>query len=424
MDDFFGTIDQLGIIEISFVFIFFFVDLYLIIWKRVKALLFLLVMSATFSGFVVTQIDAGFTILRYLCIFSLFIIGLINVNKLKLSLPIVFFWLYIFTGILFLFMASNPAWQLQRSFLLAITALAIPLALSPLVKELKGINQILLTISRASIPFSLLSLFFLPNNIESIGRYSGFLTGAPNYALIAGTIALFLLWGVFNAPKRFERIVLAVSFFSTFISLLFCAQRTGVFAAMTGLLLYIAYKLRKGFVKSAFWIGIAILFLGIFMFYYVPIEKVDFMTARYQSSNLTNRNIIWNSVLQMIRENPLIGHGIGAAEQVISSSFHNAYLEVWFNTGLSGLIFFVFSQIWLIVTSIILVIKSRSAQISEDVCLSLGFIFGFIIMSSFESYGAGASNVGIIIYLVIMIILSGLAINEKNSYHSSERIDD
>jgi O-antigen ligase len=110
--------------------------------------------------------------------------------------------------------------------------------------------------------------------------------------------------------------------------------------------------------------------------------------------------------LSEIAKNPFWGHGMGAAETVISFSFHNAYLEVWYNTGILGLFLFLTSQFYFIYRIFYLNRVSKDPEIKSTLALALGYMLGFIVICIFESTGAGASNINIILYLFLGVLVS------------------
>ena len=91
---------------------------------------------------------------------------------------------------------------------------------------------------------------------------------------------------------------------------------------------------------------------------------------------------------------------------VMSYSFHNSYLEVWFNTGILGLILFLISQFYFIYRTIYLWRISEDPEVMSVLALALGYMLGFIVVCSFESSGAGASNINLILYLFFGAVVS------------------
>ena len=152
-------------------------------------------------------------------------------------------------------------------------------------------------------------------------------------------------------------------------------------------------------------------------------ERITFLSNRYSvGAGLSNRQFIWQDAMQRIARNPVLGRGTGAAETVISNSFHNTYLEVWYNTGILGLTLFVCSQLYLIFRAIILSRKVKDLEFNSLLTLSLGYMLGFVALSFVESPGAGSSNLNIILYIFIGVFVSNPDLFQKSVHPSSSMV--
>jgi O-antigen ligase len=116
--------------------------------------------------------------------------------------------------------------------------------------------------------------------------------------------------------------------------------------------------------------------------------------------------MIWEAALSEIAKSPILGRGVGAAETVISSSFHNAYLEVWFNTGFIGFLFFITAQFYFLLRIIFMSLVNKYSEVKSTLALSLGYILSFMLMSLVESTGSTASSVNLILFLFIGVYIS------------------
>ena len=147
--------------------------------------------------------------------------------------------------------------------------------------------------------------------------------------------------------------------------------------------------------------------LSLFFIQQSSMERVNFLMSRYRpDSGLSDRDLIWQIAFSEITKDPLFGQGTGAAEWVVSSSFHNAYLEVWFNTGFLGLILFVTAQCYFIYRIFYLMRVNKHPQVQSILALALGYMIGFFEVCIFESSGAGASNVNLILYIFLGVLVS------------------
>jgi O-antigen ligase len=122
----------------------------------------------------------------------------------------------------------------------------------------------------------------------------------------------------------------------------------------------------------------------------------------------------------VIDENVLMGRGIGAAENALGDSFHNAYLEIWFNTGLLGLVLFLSSQFYFFYRIIIWGRVSMDPEVKAGLTLCSGYMIGFIFMCFFESTGAGASNINVLLYLFLGVMLSSPNLSEPGGLQTAK----
>lgn len=90
---------------------------------------------------------------------------------------------------------------------------------------------------------------------------------------------------------------------------------------------------------------------------------------------------------------------------LVSSSLHNAYLEIWYNAGIPGLFFFIASQLYIFYKILVLRSHNQDAEIRSVLLLALGYMLSFVFMSLFESIGAQASGVNMLLYLFLATLV-------------------
>jgi O-antigen ligase len=83
---------------------------------------------------------------------------------------------------------------------------------------------------------------------------------------------------------------------------------------------------------------------------------------------------------------------------------------VWFNAGFLGLVLFVASQVCIFLRIFHLNRTLTDPEARSILALALGSILGFGVLCLFESLGAGASNLNIILYLYMAVLVSGSAL--------------
>lgn len=379
---------------------------YLTFTNRIHIMFALMVLSGAFVGSTITILDSLSALSRWVTIFLLLLLGVIR-SKMKVSLGILFFWLYVLLGFMSLFNAHLFSWQFQRSVLLIIVTLGISLAFSD--KSLGTYKTTLVLIAVGSTIFALVNFFLLPGQLGDPARFSGLAKGAASFAATLGGMLPFAFYGFLQEKKKLLKLIYGAGFLIGAITLVFTGQRAGTIAGVLGIIPLLAVIWRK---KNFGWfaiLAIGIIIAGQLFLQQASFARQNFLVSRYSLGwGLSGREAIWGKAISVIGENPFVGYGIGAAEQIISSSFHNAYMEVWFNTGILGLIFFAAAQVYFFLRFISFLGKVRNTEQIEMLALAFGYFMGFLVLCTFESIGAGASNVNLMLYIFLGVMISNL----------------
>ena len=376
-----------------------------VLWNRVDALMFILVLSASLVGTTIPIVENIASLLRWLSVLLLFLCGLLF-GKIAIPSRLLPFLAYVFIGFIFLTRAISPIWQFQRGFLLLIVAMAIPVAFSS--RSYGTYRSTLVLIAVVASVFAVVNAISVTSHLSDPTRLMGYSKGAPSFAVILGGLLPFSFWGLWSVRSSVLKLVLGVGFLSGAVTLALSGQRAGTVAGVVGLIpLIIVTTLRKRNVGWSLLVLALLFLLGSLLVRQSSVARINFLLSRYSfDSGLSNRGLIWQMALSEIAENPLLGKGIGAAEWVISSSFHNAYLEVWFNAGLLGLVFFLIGQIYLFYRISFLIRISPDPEKESILALGLGYMLGFLVLCVFESIGAGASNLNVVLYWFLAVLVS------------------
>lgn len=397
------TISHLGVVDILFLLLVAGVTIYLAIIRQIPSLFFILILSASLVGTTIPILGNIAPVIRWLAMLVLFFVGLTR-GKLDVSVGYLFFWGYVLIGLLSLFQAVLLDYQIQRSVLLIIAATLSPLVFSK--REFQSFKLSLEAISVAAAIFCLINFLGLPDMLGISGRFSGLVKSAASFALTLGEMLVFTLWGIWRA-KGWVRILCSLGFITGIVTLVFSGQRTGTIGGLLALIpLYMLMQNRKT-------IGWSLLFTFamftalVLTFAFTDASRIDFLLLRFNPNyGLSGRDWVWQLATSAIYQNPIVGRGTGAAEMFFVSSFHNAYLEVWYNTGFLGLMFFVVSQLYFLYKSIEMAFGNYSLEIKAAGMLALGYMIGFLAINFFESVGAGASSVSLLLYLFLCFLAS------------------
>ncbi len=387
---------------------------YLPLSKHSHIIIFLLSLSAAFTGSTIPTVDNMATLLRLLSIFLLLLWGIVQ-TKLRVSWGVLFFWGYVFLGFIFMFRAISMNWQFQRGLLLLLLAIAMPFAYSN--ENYRSLRLSLVSISIAGTIFSFLSFLSIPSHLGEAEQFAGFTDKSTQFSQILGGFLPFTLWSLWWANRFAVKAACASGFFLGVVLLILGGTRGATIAGMLSIFpLLLTFVNRKN-MKWLLLLVIPPLLLGYILFQHSSEERIDFLLKRYSlDAGLSDREIFWERSFSEIDKSPLLGRGIGAAENVLSDSFHNAYLEIWFNTGLFGLLLFLASLVCFLYRIAYLASISNDSEIRSLLALALGYMMGFIFMCFFESIGAGASNLNIILYLFLGVLVSNNGLARVNNF--------
>ncbi len=254
----------------------------------------------------------------------------------------------------------------------------------------------------------LVTIFVLPRDWAYwADRYQG-LMGNPNGIGVMSTV-LFLLIHVsqYHYPDIFSRREKYVIYGLLFISLIMAGSRNSIFSIFIFLFFSYVYKVSP-------WIGFAIVLIAAVLFQIIndnigaifsAIGLGSYMRVDHLD-NGSGRLIAWNYAWSEIQKNYfLFGRGFAFEEHLFLlrqewfvmhghiGSVHNTFLAVWLNTGIVGLICFVFGLLRNFL---------KAAKVNP---LAFPCFFAIIFSNMFESWLQASLNPFTIIALLVLTLL-------------------
>jgi O-antigen ligase/Tfp pilus assembly protein PilF len=211
---------------------------------------------------------------------------------------------------------------------------------------------------------------------------------------------------------------------------------------MAGLFLMALASLGFTFSRGA-WLGFAVsllvlgmrrpkilLFVFVMLISFMAVFIPKMMTERTTNTvmgffNSSSRDVYWNSALNLIVKSPFIGHGLNAyTPAAVANNLswqgypHNCYLQIAAETGLFGLVAFL----WIFIR-LFRVVFQRSGQIqdffSRDAILGVSAaLAGFLVHSFFDTamYSVQLSS---LMWILMGIIIAIDRVESKSSNQSS-----
>ena len=193
--------------------------------------------------------------------------------------------------------------------------------------------------------------------------------GTANSAGVVISVYLILAGAMFWVfQKPFQKVFVGLCIIVGLIALISTGGRAawGGFSIAILIFIFIAWRRKLVTTKAILWLFIAILIIGI-IFFPVIYNRFTADDSGSAASRLMLSKLAWN-LIQASSPNFLFGVGVnnyallapnyytadvGDLGYIIDSSVHNTYLLIWAETGLIGLLFFLWfisvplSKIWL-----------------------------------------------------------------------------
>ncbi|MFC1700941.1 O-antigen ligase family protein [Patescibacteria group bacterium] len=209
------------------------------------------------------------------------------------------------------------------------------------IKSEKYIKNIIIYLTISGIAVSLIALYyFLSRNLTYDGRLKAFYL-SPNYlAMYLSPIFVLSLYLYSGFKKNIFKIILFISQF-LLLFIIYLTQSYGALLGLCGALIFYIF-LKNRIFKTMLAI---ILIMLIFCVLLSPSQKI---------SSFKSRLVIWQSALEIIKNNPVVGIGPGMFQKYyLDYQFkfphymewavpqpHNIFLAFWLQTGIIGLIGF------------------------------------------------------------------------------------
>ncbi len=315
--------------------------------------------------------------------------------------------------------------SIQKTFSYFLMYLIVPNYLVKLYRQygaevLKNILFFMITILIVSI----LCKYLLPNLANTGGRYRG-IFGNPNGLGLFCFLSFIFFFVVNHIHKNlFDRFQLILVYSIIMISLFMSGSRNSIIGVLMFLFFQKFYKINPflGFVVVlSVGYGVVLLennlatiisSLGLGEFF--RIETLENGSGRY---------VAWLFAWNHIQENFFIGKGFGYDEHYMRSNWdllsqmghqggvHNTFLTFWMNTGLIGLIIYLFAY---------LITFLKAAKQNP---LAFPILFVVTFTAFFESWLVGSLNPHTIIFLMVLTLISDESFYPEETKVSEEETE-
>lgn len=185
---------------------------------------------------------------------------------------------------------------------------------------------------------------------------------------------------------------------------------------------------------------IAILMIAIMCLIF-PKTSLVFKRMMNIGNTIGGREVFWNTAIEMFKESPIIGKGIGTFNSYLAdtgftyygmewtSHAHNSYLQILAETGILGLLMMLVSIIYTLYNTIILLLKNyknttskeeivRKTQIYISLAIQMVFLFYAITGNPFHNFPE------LYIYIIFISIINCEIYKKQDMNFNKEKSND
>lgn len=286
-------------------------------------------------------------------------------------------------------------------------------------KDRKQINKIFITLSISILFSSVYSIYqYFSLNIR---RASGFLPTLTNESvlLMVLSIMIMLVYRTKNKFKYYYLFVTLISFFSLVVS-----NTRGAWVAFIAALILFSFLVDKRIIISIF--IISIIFITIFPSFQTRFNSI------FDISNSSNneRILMWRSAIEMWKEKPILGHGIGSFEKLYPEKYmlknarlksrryaHSNIFDLLAETGILGLASYLYLFIVIIKHGLnklkVLKTKAKIVNYGYFISITTFFIHGLTFTNIFISHSAN------VFWFIISIYITDLKLMEDENHNEN-----
>lgn len=285
--------------------------------------------------------------------------------------------------------------------------------------EKKKVLDLILIFIIGAVAMSVVGITkFVLGNVERAEGISSGYAVFSSYLLVALALALFY-------PRKFQNARLnlywPVIILTLFIGITTSLGRTNIFISI---LLFITAIILKKINFKQILLLVLLFVVSATIYFYLPTKQLEnkFENRLENITQLSDRDVIWKGAKQILLEKPIIGFGPRTFKDVFPlrdqfadkniGGWHNDFLQIYFESGLLGLIAFLillgvpiiiaYKQInnqnidselrglslSLLLAIISLILSALTAGFITSVVLSIVFVFLLSVLSRIEVYAA------------------------------------
>jgi hypothetical protein len=370
-----------------------------------------LVLFISFSLGAINQGGVVFmaTIARWGCLFLLGI-GLFKRPQFH-SKAMLIYAFYALLCIMFLFLSPIFMFSVQQTVLLIMTILGVSLAINSYITSPKDITTLFKMGIVAAAIWTATSITFL-----SQYRYSAHLRfstseeiGGVTAAYAGAFFAPMVMWWIVQNKYALWRIFCIFLFVPYALMIIVGGVRSAILGMLViGSIPILLSKIKP--IRLIITIGVlfALVEITLKVLYLLNPVKAQFVVERVFSTSTTGRYEMWLEALQLCIQSGLVGHGVASSASIPGLYFHNAYLIIWYDASIFGLILVLLFLTYYVLKTFRLIFRRKSQEITECSLVALGYMLGMIAMAMFEAIFAAAGGIGLVMLMIFSNMIDHL----------------
>ena len=209
----------------------------------------------------------------------------------------------------------------------------------PVFAEKRSFQFFLITLSLGLV---IAYLMAKPSPLPLVGRYfANALVNSINYGQIGCALSVIALYGFFNKPSKYSKIIYPCLFLLGLISIIKAGSRSPVVILLVVSIFYFFAK--SGLVKGLLLIGLSGLLLYFSIGFLVELSEaldsgiVSRLISAIESGETSGRDKIYSNAISQFAESPIFGSFYLIESGPGKGGYpHNFFLEAFMTTGIIG----------------------------------------------------------------------------------------
>jgi O-antigen ligase len=261
--------------------------------------------------------------------------------------------------------------------------------------------------------FNLGALFFVSAPFLA-GRYRSAFLLPTNFANGYALLYVAMLWLMITEKKIFLKSIL----FTCVVIGIVLLGLSGTRNAFVMLLVAISAFALVWRLKIPLFIGLGVIIIAVIMRAFLDdSHSLNYVIDRLGETRTSDRQVVWDLAWNYIGNRPWVGYGIGHGQEAIDKSLpfwlqlnsHNAYLGIWLQTGIIGLVLVVLIYILTLGRALkMLLSKTVDRQTKEVLVLPFALLSGLMVTGLVEENLTSRGSLQQLIWGIAILIISAI----------------